>query len=75
MDGRRIDFAAAQIAMTMVALQTKKGKTPPKLGEFLIKWEEKSRGSGLEMLHKIIMANKMLGGKDERAAKLPGMEE
>jgi hypothetical protein len=49
----------------------KKGKKLPKLEKFLISWGEKPKGSGLEMLHKVIMMNRMMGGKDERGTGLP----
>lgn len=71
-DGRRIDYAAAQIVQAMIAMNLKKGKKPPPLDKLLINWDtSKPKGSGLEVLHKIITANQMLGGKDERAARLP----
>lgn len=71
LDGRRIDHAAAQISQMLVALQTPKGKTPPKLDKFLAKWEPQEHGSGLALLHKVIMMNKLHGGTDERNMKLP----
>lgn len=71
----RIDYAAAVVAQTIIAMNLKKGKKPPKLSELTIDWDtDKPKGSGLELLHKVIMANRMLGGKDETAAKLPAGE-
>lgn len=71
LDGRRIDYAAAQITQALAAQGLKKGKKLPKLEKFLITWGEKPKGSGLEMLYKVIMMNKMMGGKDERGTGLP----